>query len=252
MSDTFNKGDVLLINRLSFDYEKNDVVYFKFPLKDSTIQKTYCFQRIVAQPGDTLQIIEKTILINGIKLNDTASVKHNYYLKANVKLDSAFIELYGLNEGGEISNDLDYSFSLTETERDSLKSSSRIEKLTLKNEQKDAFDKTVFPYSTLYSWNMDHFGKIYIPKKNDTIALDTINLHLYSPIIRDYEKNMLAVKNDSIFINNVFNNKYVIQQDYYFVMGDNRDNSIDSRVFGYLPKDHIRAKVVKVLKYMPR
>jgi signal peptidase I len=94
---------------------------------------------------------------------------------------------------------------------------------------------------------MDNFGKLYIPKKNDTLSLDTTSIRLYSKLIETYEKNKLEIRDDSIFINDELTKKYMVRQDYYFVMGDNRDNAIDSRRWGFLPGSYIKGKVTCVL-----
>lgn len=249
MASTLHKNDVLLIKRAFNDYKVNDIVYFRYPIKDSTDSKAFAFQRIVGLPGDTIQIVNKEVLRNGELLNDTATVQHNYYLKSNVKIDSLFEQRYHLNEGGEISNDLDYSYSLTKTQADSLlKSFNVIKSVNIKAEQKGGFDQTVFPSSTKFNWNMDHFGKLVVPAKDMEIKLDSLNLLLFSTLIKDHEKNQLEVKGDSVFINGQLSSTYIVKQDYYFLMGDNRDNVNDSRVYGVLPSKNIRGKMIRVLK----
>jgi len=249
MKNTFAMGDVFLVKRVFNEYNTNDIIYFRFPLKDSTRGKTYCFQRLLGLPGDTVEIRDKKFFLNNFEISDTSSLKHNYYIKSDsVNLDSLFVARTDLNEGGKISETFDYSFSLTKYQADSLRRLAIITKVKIKNESRGSYDQTVFPYSIKYSWNMDNFGKLYLPKKNDTILLDSINLSIYSIIIRDYERNKLEVKNDSVFINNIFSTNYVIRQNYYFVLGDNRDNANDSRVFGFLPENSIRGKVIRVLK----
>jgi signal peptidase I len=249
MLATYNKGDVLLIQRAYNEYKTGDVIYFRYPLKDTTGGKVYCFQRLIGLPGDSVQLIDKNVFLNNFHITDTSTTKHNYYVKTNIKLDSSFIARYRLKEGGEISNDLDYSFSLERSQADSLaKMDEVVSNITLNSEGKGSFDQTVFPYSIRYSWNMDNFGKMYLPKKNDLLILDTNNIILYAPLIRDYENNKLEVRSDSIFINDKLTGTYMVKEDYYFLMGDNRDNVNDSRVFGYLPAKYIRGKVIKFLK----
>lgn len=249
MGNTLHKGDVLLIKRAFNDYRVNDLVYFKFPVKDSGTGKTFCFQRIVGLPGDTIEIVNKKVFRNGQIIQDTNSVKHNYYLKANVKIDSLFELRYGLNEGGEISNDLDYSYSLTNAQADSLsRAYNMIKSVTIKTEQKGGFDQTVFPYSTRFNWNMDHFGKLFIPAKGSEITIDSTSILLYATLIREYENNALIIHGDSIFINGQYARSYKVKNDYYFLMGDDRDNVNDSRVYGVLPKENLRGKMIKRMK----
>ena len=92
--------------------------------------------------------------------------------------------------------------------------------------------------------NRDNFGPIYIPEKGKTVALNINTLPLYKQIIVEYEKNKLEVKDYQIFINGGLVSNYTFQQDYYWMMGDNRHNSEDSRYWGYVPFDHVVGKPV--------
>jgi len=249
MGSTLHEGDVLLIKRAFNDYQVNDIVYIKYPVKDSSKGNTYCFQRIIGLPGDSIEIINKLVYRNGQLLSDTNTVMHNYYVKTNIKIDSLFEIRYQLKEGGEISNDLDYSYSLTKVQADSLtKSFNVIKSVTIKNEQKGGFDQTVFPYSTRYNWNMDHFGKLFVPKEGAELRLDSTSILLYGTLIREYEKNTLKVQGDSVFVNGKYSRTYTVKYDYYFLMGDNRDNVNDSRVCGVIPSENIRGRMIKKIK----
>lgn len=248
MRDTFKPGDALLVKKIFNDYKTGDFIYFRYPKVDTSAPEALCIQRLIGLPGDTIELKEKGIYINNFLIKDTSTLRFNYFIKTKTQPDSAFKLKYHLLEGGEISSDNDYGYSLLKSEADSLKLDTLIEKVELKVEQKGSFDETVFPYSTHYNWNMDNFGKLYLPKKNDTLTLDSVNLNIYSTLIRNYEKNNLEVKGDSIFINGELTKKYRVKQNYYFVVGDNRDNSNDSRVWGFLPEACIVGKVVSVLK----
>lgn len=249
MGATYHNGDALLIKKTANVFALNDVVYIQFTLDDSLLSKTHFIQRIVALPGDSLEISEKQVYVNGTLLNDTSTVKHNYFVKTkNIRLDSLFKLKYRLTEGGEISDEFDYSYSLTRAESELLKNDSVIKSVELKTEKKSSFDETCFPGSIDYKWNMDHYGKIYIPKINDTLRLDTITVKLYSLLLVDHEKNSLKISSDSIFINGQLSSFYVVKKNYYFVLGDNRDNSNDSRILGLLPENFILGKVVGTLR----
>lgn len=249
MQSTFYYGDVLLIKKFSNTYKTNDLVYFKIPAKDSVYQNAFAIQRIIAAAGDSLEIINKSVFVNNRKVFEAESIKYNYYIKTqNFTIDSLFIKRYKLEEGGAISSNFDYNFSLTKQQADSIEFNENIKSIELKSLSKNNFDVVCFPFSNKFAWNRDNYGKIYIPKKNDTLLLDTVTVDLYKSIITDFEHHKIIVKHDSVFVNGIYCKNYVTKQNYYFVLGDNRDNANDSRVWGFLPESLITGKVTTLIK----
>ena len=107
-------------------------------------------------------------------------------------------------------------------------------------------DEAIFPHVKELRWSQDNFGPIYIPKKGATVTLNSKSLPFYEQIIKNYEHNDLMVNGDDIFINGQKVSSYTFQQDYYYLIGDNRHNSLDARYWGYVPFDHVLGKPVMI------
>lgn len=229
--------------------EQGDVVVFNYPMEDEypVDHRTYFVKRCMAVAGDSLDIRAGKVYVNGKAVAESRLLQYNYRLKSTKELDSATVAGYGLYEGGKTSDGNDYSYTLTSALADTFKSKVYISSIERICEKKDLWDEFVFPYDEHYKWNVDNFGPLRVPRQGDTILLDTTNICLYARIISTYEHNSLEVKSGTILINDQPAGRYTIRQNYYFMMGDNRHNSQDSRHWGFVPEDHIIGKATRVV-----
>ena len=208
-------------------------------------KKTNYVKRCVGIPGDSLSIKDGIVYINGkiMTMPERAKPQYSYTVTTDGNgFDQTYItKELNITDGVYQSTQNTFYFrALTEESANRLRLNP-IVKSVIRNISHES-EAAIFPYNT--NWNLDNLGPIYIPKKGVTVALNSKSLPFYKTIIREYEKNDLKVTGDEIRINGQIATTYTFKQDYYWMMGDNRHNSLDARYFGYTPEDHIVGKPV--------
>ena len=293
--------------------ERNEIVVFSWPadtvrrffVKEKGVRKpidkkSNYVKRCVGLPGDTLEIINGFVHINGKQnvLPDRAKTQYTHYAynakgvssrklaTLNVKDFQRKYRIENITQAtydaispyilGRLTNDIDNfivltpsaglppklvgklrlrvkeileakkELTLTLQEAEYLRKENYLDSLVRRVTTQKTPNTSFFPNALPYDWNEDTFGPIVLPKRGTTVELNEKNLPLYKKIIREYEGNTLEKKDNDITINGKVTNQYTFQQDYYWMMGDNRHRSEDRRYWGFVPENHIVGKPVLI------
>lgn len=229
--------------------QRNDIVVFNYPFdtEHPVDHRAYYIKRCIGLPGDTLKIENKKVYINNQEIELPTYAQFNYKVVTSVPITNDTLLNYEITEGGLDGLENHWELTMTDSAYFQLKSADFIQSIKKIEVEPNSYADYIFPYHPTYLWNIDYYGSVVIPKKGETVQLDSNNIHLYQRIIEVYEENTFEQTNSGFLINGELTKTYQFKMDYYFMMGDNRHNSADSRFWGFLPENHVVGKAQTIL-----
>jgi len=225
--------------------KNNDVVVFNYPLEHHypTDLRTNYIKRCVGIPGDKVEVRDTQVYINGEVLENPPHMQFRYYVMTNDVINDRVWKNHDISEFRRVQGG--YSIMTNDETAEKLKSLAFINDVVMVKMGETQVNPRIFPDAGLFPWNEDFFGPLEVPAEGQTIEINEENLAKYGNLIEFYEGNEeVVITENSLTIEGESITEYTFKQDYFFMMGDNRHNSEDSRFWGFVPEDHVVGKAL--------
>ncbi|MBR9998386.1 MAG: signal peptidase I [Cyclobacteriaceae bacterium] len=225
--------------------KRNDVVVFNYPpeFEHPVDLKTNYIKRCIGIPGDIIEVRDAQVYVNGTIIENPPYMQFRYFVVTDEFINDRVFKNNKISEFQRVQGG--YAVMTTPETAETLENLSFVEDVIMMSMPEDQVNPRIYPDASEFPWNEDFFGPLNVPAEGETISINNENLVKFGDVILNYEHlDDVRLQDGQLFIDGTPVTSYTFKQNYYFMMGDNRHNSEDSRFWGFVPADHIVGKAL--------